>query len=333
VAVSALSDYAAWTTLVTAFAQVHAWLFEGVVEPLLHQFGLDNWLELAFDGVEFFLFGVLEVLALGLLVRPLEFWWPAEHWPTRQGVGTDLIYTLLHRLGLVPLLFFLVLQPVADAVDAALRLRGYIPLTLESVLPGLLDRPVLTFAAYLLLLDLAAYWQHRLQHRLDWWWALHALHHSQQRMSLWTDDRNHLLDDVIGALWFAFIALLIGVPPGQFLFLALLTRVLQSLAHANLRLSFGALGDRLLVSPHFHRIHHAVEIGHQGTARGCNFAVLFPMWDVLFGTARFGVALAPTGIADQAEGHDYGRGIWDQQWRGLQRLASVVWPGRQRTSA
>ncbi len=315
-----------------AFAAVQGSVFQRLVEPLLHAAGLDGWLELAFDGVEFLLVGLLEIAALVVVLRPLEALWPAERWPSRAGVGTDVLYTLLHRLGLVPLLFFLLLQPLADAVDATLRLYGFIPFTLERLVPALADRPVLTFVLYLLILDFAGYWQHRLQHRLRWWWALHALHHSQQRMSLWTDDRNHLLDDALGALWFAAIALLIGVPPGQFLGLALLTRFLQSLAHANVRWSFGWLGDRLLVSPHFHRVHHAVGLGHEGRVLGCNFAVLFPIWDVVFRSARFADPLGPTGIADQAQGRDYGHGFWAQQRLGLQRfwqaLAGVRLPAR-----
>lgn len=264
------------------FAQAQDLVFENTVEPVLHVLGCDDWLEIAFDGVEFFLFGVLEVLILYLILRPLEALRPAERWSSREGVGTDVVYTLLHRLGLVPLLFFIVIQPVADSIDTVMRLNGFIPFTLERLFPVLSNQPTATFLAYLIILDCAAYWQHRLQHRLEWWWALHALHHSQQRMSLWTDDRNHLIDDLLGALWFACIALLIGVPPSQFLLLAFLTRFLQSLAHANIQLSFGYWGDRLLVSPHFHRVHHGIDVGHEGAQQGCNFAVLFPVWDIVF---------------------------------------------------
>jgi len=64
---------------------------------------------------------------------------------------------------------------------------------------------------------------------------------------------------------------------------------------------------------------------------GYNFAALFPIWDVLFRTARFGVGYGPTGIHDQqAElgGRDYGRSFWSQQWLGLKRMV-----GRDREPA
>ena len=70
--------------------------------------------------------------------------------------------------------------------------------------------------------------------------------------------RNGEVDDLISFLWFGFIALLIGVPPLQFPVLVLVLRFLESLSHANVRLSFGWIGDRLLISPRFHRAHHGV---------------------------------------------------------------------------
>jgi sterol desaturase/sphingolipid hydroxylase (fatty acid hydroxylase superfamily) len=50
--------------------------------------------------------------------------------------------------------------------------------------------------------------------------------------------------------------------------------------------------------------------------------VLFPLWDMLFGSARFDDRFDPTGIRDQLQGRDYGRGFWAQQWLGLKRLFS-----------
>jgi sterol desaturase/sphingolipid hydroxylase (fatty acid hydroxylase superfamily) len=122
------------------------------------------------------------------------------------------------------------------------------------------------------------------------------------------------------------VALAIGVPGNQFVLLVLLMRFVESLSHANLRLGFGALGDRLLVSPRFHRIHHGIGVGHEGTARGCNFATLFPVWDVLFGTANFGRDFPATGIRDQLDGADYGRGFLAQQWKALSRLRRALRP-------
>ena len=306
--------------LLLAFAWLQETVFEGVVLPVASALGLSGYAEFLFDGTGWFLIGCVEIALLLLVIRPLEIWRPVERWTDRGAVRTDVLYTLIHRLGLVPLLIFFVLRLPIEALDGWLRMQGFVPPNLEDIVPGLGASPLAAFFVYLLVLDLAEYWRHRLQHRFNWWWSLHALHHSQREMTLWTDDRNHLLDDVIGKGWFAIVALAIGVPPGQFIALLVATRMIESLSHANVRMTFGAIGERLVVSPRYHRTHHAIGIGHEGRARGCNFAQLFPLWDMLFGTARFDRDYHPTGVRDQLDGRDYGDGFIRQQWLGVERL-------------
>jgi sterol desaturase/sphingolipid hydroxylase (fatty acid hydroxylase superfamily) len=309
--------------------QLQTWLFEVAVQPALYRLDLADLSEPAYESLEWLIWGVLEIAVLYAILRPLEARFPAERWVDRERVGIDVLYTLLHRLGVVPLAFFFLLTPVVDAAQEALRVAGFRTYNLEDVLPWLAASPLAAFCAYLVTLDLADYWRHRLQHRFQWWWSLHALHHSQRQMSFWTDNRNHLLDDLIGSLWFAGIALAIGVPPGQFLLLVIATRMLESFAHANVRIRFGALGERLLVSPRYHRRHHAIGFGHEGPARGCNFATLFPVWDVVFGTADFTRSFDPTGVRDQLAGARYGDRFWEQQWLGLQRMVRTLLPRRR----
>jgi sterol desaturase/sphingolipid hydroxylase (fatty acid hydroxylase superfamily) len=300
------------------------WLFEHAVQPALYALDLASYAEDAFEATEWFLWGALEIAVLYALLRPLEAWMPVEHWTDRRAVRTDVLYTVLHRLGVVPVALFFLLVPLFDELKGQLGLAGIQPLHLETLFPVLGRSPLLAFFVYLVVLDFAEYWRHRLQHRFEWWWALHALHHSQRQLSFWADNRNHLVDDLIGAAWFAAIALAIGVPPGQFVLVVIATRMIESLSHANVRLSFGSVGERLLVSPRFHRLHHAIGDGHEGPKRGCNFAVLFPVWDVLFRTADFRPRWEPTGIRDQLQGADYGRGFWRQQWLGLLRMKRAI---------
>lgn len=303
---------------------LQTWLFTSVVQPILFALGAIDLGEKFFDATEWLILGVIELVVLYALLRPLESRMPAEPWTDRRGVGPDVIYTLLSRLGVLPMAIFLLLSPLVDAVEARARLAGFTPFNLEDLSPAIAASPLLSFLVYLLALDLAEYWRHRLQHRFDWWWSLHALHHSQRKMSFWTDSRNHVLDDVIASVWSAAVALLIGVSPGQFFLIMIATRMLESLSHANLRVSFGTIGERLLVSPRFHRMHHAIGVGHEGTHRGCNFAVLLPLWDVVFRTANFSAQLEPTGIRDQLSGRDYGAGFWAQQWLGLVRFGRAL---------
>lgn len=302
-------------------------VFEQLVLPLVFQTGFMSYAEDAYEATGVFLLGFMEIGLIYALLRPLESWRPIERWKDRRGVRADVIYTFLYKTGALPLLFFLALNVPLGELDIGLREIGWVPPNLEDLVPWLGTHPFAAFVAYVIVIDFLEYWRHRLQHYFSWWWSLHAVHHSQRTMSFWTDDRNHVVDGLIEALWLAVAAQLIGVSGSQFVGIVFLMTLVESLSHVNARIGFGWLGERLVVSPRYHRIHHGVGVGHEGRAGGCNFATLFPVWDILFGTANFGRAYPPTGIRDQLAGADYGDGFMRQQLNGLQRMWRALRPG------
>ena len=316
--------------LATGFDTAQQWLFEAVVQPLLFAGGMANFLEDGYRATGWLLVGLLQlVIIVGLLV-PLQRWRPVEAITDHSAVRTDSIYTLLHRLGIFRVGLFLALDPAWDTFFGALSVDGITTFQLDSIWPGITDIPWVSLLLYLAVFDLLDYWIHRGQHRFEWWWRLHALHHSQRQLTVWSDNRNHLLDDILRDSIIVLVAQLIGVAPGQFVAIVALTQLSESFQHANLRLWFGPVGERLWISPRFHRLHHALYAGHALTPKtvgSSNFGVLLPWWDMLFGTANFEHRFDPTGVYDQVEPgpdgrvRDYGRGFWAQQWRGLLRLA------------
>ena len=308
----------------SAIAQTQGWLHEQLVQPLLFELGLMRFAEEAFDSIEWVLIGLIEIALLALILTPLERRFPVEAVTDRRAVRIDILYTLLHRLGAVPLAAFALFTPGFDWLEGELRLLGFSRMNLDQVWPGVTDIAWVSFLIYLVVLDGLDYWMHRAQHAWSWWWALHAVHHSQRQMTFWSDDRNHLADDLLRDGLLAIAALAIGVAPEQFIALVIASRVVQSVQHANLRWSWGRWGERLLVSPGFHRRHHGIGIGHEGPAGGCNFAVLFPVWDLLFRTADFRPGLEATGIRDQLTGRDYGAGFWAQQWLAVPRVLTAL---------
>ena len=315
------------------FAQAQQWLFELVVQPLGFGLGLGNRLEEAYDGTGWLLVGLIQVLLMLVVIRSLERWRPVEPQQDRRAVRVDVLYTLIHRLGLFRLAMFFSLDPLLDMVSGEMRLAGLPTWQLDALWPGVSDVPWVSFLLYLLVFDFFNYWLHRAQHQFEWWWALHSLHHSQRSMSMWSDNRNHLLDDVLRDVFFVLLARFIGVEPGQFVALVAFSQLMENLQHANVRLWFGPVLERLFVSPRFHRLHHSIGIGHEsggkGTLGGHNFAVLFPVWDILFRTANFELRYDATGVRDQLDeegARDYGRGFWAQQWLGLKRLAAALRP-------
>jgi sterol desaturase/sphingolipid hydroxylase (fatty acid hydroxylase superfamily) len=304
-----------------------SWLFETLIQPIMFELGLMAYLDDAFDWLDVFLLGVVQVVVVYLICRPLEKWRPLERWTDRRGVRTDIVFTLLQRLGLLPLLVFLAMNPAALYIERTLRMEGIVPPTLEQLLPGLTDSPFLTFLLYVVILDFADYWRHRMQHRLGWWWALHSIHHNQRQMTFWSDDRGHILDEFLAAVWFGAVALAIGVEPAQFPIIVMLLRGVESLSHANVRLSFGRFGELALVSPHFHRVHHAVEHAAPPHDRhyGCNFAVILPIWDLLFRSYKPDPSFPPTGdLTTPPEAAS--AGFVGQQIHGLKRLKNSLLP-------
>ena len=313
------------------FGDLQQWLFERVMQPVMFAAGWGNLLEDGYRAAGWLLAGLAQLFVMITLIRGLERWRPVEALQDRRAVRVDVIYTLIHRLGLVRVAMFFTLEPLWDSAIGQLRVAGLPTFSVDGLVPGLTDIGWVSFLIYLLLFDAVDYAIHRGQHRFDWWWQLHALHHSQRQMTMWSDNRTHLLDDVLRDSVFVVVALLLGVPPGQFVAVVAVTQLLESLSHANVRLDFGPVLGRVLVGPAFHRRHHAIGEGHEssgaGSLGGCNFAVLFPLWDLLFGTARFDGRYEPTGIRDQlpeAGARDYGRGFWQQQWLGLKRVLSPI---------
>ena len=320
--------------LTDAFSALQAWFFEAVVQPLVFAVGLGGWTEDAFDATGWLLVGFVQIVVLLAVIGPLQRWRSVEPVVDRHAVRIDVLYTLIHRLGLFRLALFFTLQPFFDDALGSLRTAGWGTFHLDEVWPGVTDVPVVAFAIYLVVLDFVGYWIHRGQHQFNWWWGLHSLHHSQRQMTMWSDDRNHLLDDIVHDALIVIVAQLIGVAPGQFIAFVAFTQLSESLQHANLRLSFGAIGERLWISPRFHRLHHSIGLGHERNCTGevmpkgrspalggHNFGVLLPWWDMMFRTANFQLRYDPTGVRDQVEkGRDYGTGFWSQQWLGLLRL-------------
>ncbi len=311
-----------------AFGDLQQLLFESLVQPLMFNTGLGNLLAEGYRATGWLLVGLLQIAVMLTLFAALERWRPVEPVTDRAAVRVDVIYTLLHRLGLVRVLLFFSVDPLWDLLIGKLRLWGLPTWSLDNLWPGVTDVALVSFLLYLVLFDAVDYALHRAQHQVNWWWQLHAVHHSQQQMTMWSDNRNHLLDDLIRDTVFVGVALVVGIAPSQFVAVVALTQLVESLSHANVRLSFGPVLSRVLVGPQYHRLHHRIGLGHEsagaGTLGGHNFAVLFPVWDLVFGTARFDDRYDPTGIRDQLPGNgarDYGRGFWAQQWLGLKRLA------------
>lgn len=210
--------------------------------------------------------------------------WPAERRPLlARGYVQDVGFVAMHAIVVIPLMTLLSVGGTVLVRDHA----RWIELRSTEHWPGWLLIP-LTIVA----MDAANWLAHYADHRLGALWRFHALHHSQEELSVFTSFRAHPLMHTTGFL-LATIPVMALMPTRPIAPVLITIYIcIGTLQHANLRWSFGPLG-RVLVSPAYHRLHHAPD------TQGLNLGVVLTIWDVLAGCARFpsrGDDVGPTGL-------------------------------------
>ena len=170
------------------FSAMQGWLFEAVVQQLMFNIGLGNFLEDGYDATGWFLVGLIQLAVMLAVIAPLQRYKPVDAITDPAAVHTDVIYTLIHRLGLFRLVLFFTLTPVFDSFFGSMRVAGLGTLHLDDLWPGVTDNGWVSLVIYLLVFDFVNYIIHRSQHQFEWWWRLHSLHHAQRQMTMWSDN-------------------------------------------------------------------------------------------------------------------------------------------------
>ena len=161
------------------------------------------------------------------------------------------------------------------------------------------------FILNLLVIEFLLYWTHRAMHRYAFLWRFHALHHSLDINVL--NNVAHPVDYLMSILFTSIpAAFLIGVSQEQISLLVAFTALQGYLNHTRLPIHFGPLSGTLLSDNRYHFIHHSRDPAHHDK----NFAVRFPVLDMLFGTyAPPGDGLVATGLADREQPRTFGQSL------------------------
>jgi sterol desaturase/sphingolipid hydroxylase (fatty acid hydroxylase superfamily) len=202
------------------------------------------------------------VLGFVLIVCVLEQIRPAQRRPPlARGHLLDVCYLLFYALLVVPLIVLL-----GSGFAGLLAVQGgprwcFIGLAVVGI-------------------DAVDWLAHFANHRLTALWRLHAVHHSQEELSILTTYRAHPLVHV-SFLFSAIPILAVASNTSTPAVVLTVYACLGALPHANVRWTYGWAG-RIFISPAYHRIHHSA------TGRlDINLGTVFAIWDTLSRRAVF----------------------------------------------
>lgn len=126
------------------------------------------------------------------------------------------------------------------------------------------------------------YWMHRLQHENQFLWELHSYHHRVTDLKAYNTYVSHPIDYALRNILVYLIVGIVGFDPIAILIAVPLTFIGGALQHCGADLRGGVL-NYVFVTPQVHRWHHTAQVP-EGYGYSCNYAVEFPIWDMVFGT-------------------------------------------------
>ncbi|MGQ0532392.1 MAG: sterol desaturase family protein [Caulobacteraceae bacterium] len=229
-----------------------------------------------------------------------EQFWPARPTHARH-YGFNFAYAIVNALAVA-----LILPVIAAMIAFGPSVLGSGHVDVSTLGAPNLVRDLVVMLFSTLLFDFFYYWLHRLQHEWKVLWPEHLLHHSDEHVNVTTSSRTHILEQFLFPLFILGpMAILFKLPPISAFFVALAPTLWGYLIHANVRLGWGPLWW-LVTSPQYHRVHHSTAPAHINK----NYAVWFPVWDIVFGSAYRPAAdeYPPTGVVGvrvRGLGHAY----------------------------
>lgn len=152
---------------------------------------------------------------------------------------------------------------------------------------GLLEQTSAGWFAALLVtafcFELVGYALHVAMHEVPLLWRFHAVHHSDTDLDVFSTYRHHPGEQIFVSLFSVPIVLALA-PPASVLLAVQATRMAVNIfSHANIHIPepIERVLRRFVVTPDFHRLHHASELRFTNS----NYGATVPWFDYFFGTA------------------------------------------------
>lgn len=167
---------------------------------------------------------------------------------------------------------------IKDSLGIGLVIITY-PYLVEHVALTSLEAHWTTWVIAFFVIDFAGYWNHRLSHKINFFWNQHVIHHSSERFNLACALRQSI-SNLLGYFPLLLLpAALLGVPSKVIAILAPVHLFAQFWYHTE---HIGKLGwlEYVIITPSQHRVHHAINPEYIDK----NLGQILCVWDRLFGT-------------------------------------------------
>ena len=167
---------------------------------------------------------------------------------------------------------------VKDSLGIGVIIVTY-PYLLEHLALLEMESTWLIWLTAFLAIDFAGYWNHRLSHKVNFFWNQHVIHHSSEEFNLACALRQSI-SNLLGYFPLLLIpAALLGVPSNVIAILAPIHLFAQFWYHTQ---HIGKLGwlEYLIITPSQHRVHHAINPEYIDK----NLGQVLCIWDRWFGT-------------------------------------------------
>jgi sterol desaturase/sphingolipid hydroxylase (fatty acid hydroxylase superfamily) len=137
----------------------------------------------------------------------------------------------------------------------------------------------LTYLIAFIVLDFAGYVVHALDHKINFFWNSHIIHHSSEEFNLACALRQSISVFVRLFVVLLLPAAILGVPAQVIAVVAPLHLFAQFWYHTQ---HIGKMGflEKIIVTPSHHRVHHAINPEYIDK----NYGQIFIFWDKMFGT-------------------------------------------------
>ena len=146
----------------------------------------------------------------------------------------------------------------------------------------MIELPVVVYIIVgLALMDLIGAWLiHFLEHKIRWMWRFHIIHHSDTHVDVTSGLRHHPGENILRLAFTTLAVLVVGPAFGLVMLYQTISAFFAHLSHANIQMpkTIDRLLSFIVVTPHFHKVHHHFALPKTDS----HYGNIFSLWDHIF---------------------------------------------------